>query len=66
MRTGTGTGDFLEPPDASFEEIIEEEATFQGVSPLNVHVDVIDLIREFDGDETRAFEFIGKLKDLLA
>ena len=33
---------------------------------LAVHADVCDLLERFDGDEAKLFEFLGKLKDLLA
>lgn len=33
---------------------------------LSVHADVTDLLERFDGDEAKLFDFLGKLKDLLA
>jgi hypothetical protein len=36
------------------------------MSPLTVEVDVVALLERFDGDEAKAFEFLGKLKDLLS
>ena len=64
MRTSDGTGD--EPLDGTFkfEELIEEPTIVQ--SPLNVYVELIDLLREFDGNQEQMFDFLGKVKDLLA
>lgn len=33
---------------------------------LQVHCDVVELLDQFDGDETRLLDFMGRLKDLLA
>lgn len=42
------------------------ETSFSAMPPLTVHVDIVDLLDHFHNDEQLVFEFIGKLKDLLA
>ncbi len=61
---GSNTGDFIAGGEPDFEEIVEESTIVQ--SPLNVYVELIDLLREFDGNQEQMFEFLGKVKDLLA
>ena len=46
--------------------LAEELETTLSMPSLTVHVDVVDLLDHFTGDEARVFEFIGKLKDLLS
>ena len=42
------------------------ETTVSTGSPLMVNVEFMELFEWLDHDEARAFEFLGKLKDLLA
>ena len=59
-------GGMIDDDDLPFaaEEMLE---TIEAVhmTPLSVHVDVVDLLDHFTGDEARVFDFVGKLKDLL-
>lgn len=43
-----------------------EQVPEMKVTPLSVFVDVLELLEHFDSDEAKTFEFLGKLRDLLA
>lgn len=45
---------------------VEGQLSEIAVNPFNVHVDVCELLRHFDGDEQAMFDLLGKLKDFLA
>jgi len=44
---------------------LEETRAEISMPALSIYVEVVELLREFSGDEARLFEFVGKLKDLL-
>lgn len=46
-------------------ELVSEISSMT-TSPLSVYVDVIELLDKFDGDQTKLWDFLGKLKDLFA
>lgn len=46
-------------------ELVSEISSMT-TSPLSVYVDVIELLDKFDGDQTKVWDFLGKLKDLFA
>jgi hypothetical protein len=48
------------------EQLLSETITTSPMSPLSVHVDVCELLDMFEKDESRLWEFLGKLKDLFA
>lgn len=52
------------PGPALLTTTVEHLAEFKP-NVLNVHADVSELLEHF-GDEARLFDFLGKLKDLLA
>jgi hypothetical protein len=35
------------------------------VNPFNVHVDIVELLRLLDGDQSQMFDLLGRLKDFL-
>ena len=45
------------------EQLLSETIT---TSPLSVYLDVCELLDMFEKDESRLWEFLGKLKDLFA
>jgi hypothetical protein len=62
MTAMTGTGD----PDPGWSELITGMLETISSSPLYVNVDWLQLLEHFDGDEAKALDMLGKLKDLLA
>lgn len=54
----TGDDDRYFPVSSTTETLAQLSA------PLNVHVDIVDLLDHYQGDEAAMFEMLGKLKDL--
>ncbi len=52
-------------PELDVTEFVGELSELK-VSPFNVHVDICELLRWFEGDEQAMFGLLGKLKDFLA
>lgn len=53
------------PADGPIPEVFATtEMSMAAVSPLQVVVDVLDLLHHFDEDEAKTFEFLGKLHDM--
>lgn len=46
--------------------VIEGQLEEIKTNPFNVHVDVVELLDHFDGDEAAMFGLLGKLKDFLS